>query len=417
MSEVYYVRSSIYSNTQTFQVWRTPPALWIPNIPAPSSSRTSSLDVDAGGPGHYLTGGGFIRHGEAVYMVIAPDMAAFGWRTCIAHEMKKHRRSHKDGSSSSSSSRTSTKRRDTGKTAHRASQQQSSNQHSACQELYDYHETTRAQQQETLRYQASGTPEIIGVLGHLVHFSSQHGFALVMLDPAGMYLLEEMTAATTTTTVVGSDHHGTGGHHDESDDGTAAVALVSILSQAVPLGDLRGAIDDPEITDFVEFSTASGEEDTGLVGGVLEYCFASAVPSRHGTGSSKRGASSNSSSSSRGIGSSRSTGDDEEQTMTTRLLVVTPSSYTATSADCGLSVRRSVASERPLLLGQVVGLVGGDEIVISHDDEDVGGGGMVMVGSAAAGGERQLAGMLVLPLVGFAEEMEKVISKGRFNLL
>lgn len=389
MTEVYLVRPSLYS--QAFQSWRAPPGIWIPNIPTTTAAQAmSTLNMDVGGPGHYLTGGGLIRHGGAVYMLTAPDMISFGgWRACTAsHGGKKHRRSTMEGGSSSSGSSRgasslsppSASRRSGGSVSTSSSKAKTSSSssrsdpHSACQQLHNSQEPFRTQQQQMLQFSSGATPDIVGALGHVVHFSTQYGFALVLLDPSALYLLDSYSSSSSTSTSAGTAG---GGAHDTA------------LGRAIPLSDLRRWIDEPELTDFVEFSASSGDEDTGLVVGLSEYCFF------HIQSGSTAG-----SSSSRRSSTASSTGGS---VMTTKLLAVQTSSYAVAPADCGLWVRRSVASERPFLLGHVVGLVP----VAAADGEYEGGGGGGGTGAV----------MLVMPFVGFAAEVERVISSGRFEFL
>ena len=395
MTEAYLIRPSLYS--QAFQSWRAPPGIWIPNIPTTTAAQTiSSLNMDAGGPGHYLTGGGLIRHGGAVYMLTAPDMVSFGgWRNCIAAQAgKKHRRSAKDGGGSSSGSSRgasslsppSSSRRSGGSSSSRSkgktpSSSARSDPHSACQQLHDSQEPFRAQQQMLQFSSTAGTPEIVGTLGHIVHLSTQYGFALVLLDPAALYLLDVYASSSSASA--------------NTADGPTEGAHDTASARALSLSDLRQCIDEPELTDFVEFSPSSGDEDTGLVAGLAEYCFL------YGSSSHNHHHSSGGSSSSRRSSTASSSGWDIGSVMTTKLLVVQTSSYTATSADCGLWVRRSVASERPFLLGHVVGLVPG--LAAADGEYESGGSG----GADAA--------MLVMPFVGFAAEVERVISSGRLE--
>lgn len=388
MTEAYLVRPFLYS--QAFQSWRAPPGIWIPNIPTTTVAQAmSSLNMDAGGPGHYLTGGGLIQHGGAVYMLTAPDMTSFGgWRACTAsHGGKKHRRSTKEGGSSSSgssrgasslsppsASRRSGGSGSTSSSKAKTSSSSRSDPHSACQQLHDSQEPFRAQQQQMLQFSSGATPEIVGALGHVVHFSTQYGFALVLLDPSALYLLDSYSSSSSSST---SGSTAGGGAHDTA------------IARAIPLSDLRRWIDEPELTDFIEFSASSGDEDTGLVVGLAEYCF---FHSPHGG--------SGGSSSSRRSSTASSSGGS---VMTTKLLAVQTSSYAVAPADCGLWVRRSVASERPFLLGHVVGLA---PVAAADGEYESGGSG----GGAGAV-------MLVMPFVGFAAEVERVISSGRFEFL
>ncbi|KXJ97322.1 hypothetical protein Micbo1qcDRAFT_171024 [Microdochium bolleyi] len=400
--EVYYVRP-LYNTAHSYQSSQTPPGLWIPNIRASSSSAAAtttmlrSLNVEAGGPGHLLTGGGLIRHGSAVYLITAPDMTMTGWRACAAARggsgrHSRHGSSHtkrSSGSSSSGLSPSSQSSRSGGKkraseAKSGSSSSSSSSDHSACQRRYESYCITRSHHQQQLAQSQAPQPEISGCLGHLVHFSVRYGFGLVLLDPAAMYLLDE--------------HYGS--------SAGANPEAATCYGNAIPLEDFRRCIDKPQITDFIEFGTTGGEEVTGLVGSLVDYCC--------DPRSSRRSGSSSSSSSS-------------SELMTTKMLVVQTASYAVAPADCGIWVRRSIASDNPLLLGHVVGsldqggqpggsagssVFGGDLAESAEYEQYSYNTGF---NSSAGGGGS--ADMLVLPFVGFADEIYRVVSSGKLNLL
>ncbi|KAJ1337853.1 hypothetical protein MN608_00709 [Microdochium nivale] len=413
--EVYYVRP-LFSAAHGYQPSQAPPGLWIPSIPASSSNAATTMlysqNVEAGGPGHSLTGGGLIRHGSTVYMLTAPDMTMAGWRACVARSGRsghhRHGSSHTKHSSSSasgsspstagvspssqSSSRSGGKRRTSETKTGSSSSSSSSSDHSACQRLYESHCITKSHRQQYSAQSQTPQPEISGCLGHLVHFSARYGFGLVQIDPAAMYLLE--------------DHNMGGSGGAEMAD--PEVAMASCYARAVPLEDFKRCMDKPQVTDFVEFGTSDGEAVTGLVGSMVDYC----CNTRSSSSSSRRSGGSSSSSS---------------DTMTTKILVVQTSSYAVAPTDCGIWVRRSIASDNPLLLGHVVGSVDGDsagssvfggELVESGTDY-YGQYAYDTTGHGSAGGVDGGASseMLVLPFVGFADELHRVVSSGRFNLL
>ncbi|KAK9415834.1 hypothetical protein SUNI508_10134 [Seiridium unicorne] len=122
---------------------------------------------------------------------------------------------------------------------------------------------------------------------------------------------------------------------------------------AIPIDSFNAHIDEPVVMDFVEFVTASGEQVTGVIMAVQSFCVEA--------------------------GSSRCKID---------ALVVNTSSYSVKPEDCGTWVRRSVASDRPLLLGHIIG---------SSDTGD--------------------NSMLVLPFSHFQDGIRQVVRRKAFNLV
>lgn len=128
--------------------------------------------------------------------------------------------------------------------------------------------------------------------------------------------------------------------------------LEAIRQDAVPVDGFNTYVDTPIVMDFVEFVTAGGEQVTGVVIAQQFFCVEA--------GNSKR---------------------------KVEALVVNTSSYSVRPEDCGTWVRRSVASNRPFLLGHIIGC---------SDD-----GGSTM---------------LVLPFTHFREDLRQVVRRRAFNL-
>lgn len=168
-----------------------------------------------------------------------------------------------------------------------------------------------------VEYQYNNQQNAVGIIGKLVHFSLDQGYGLVRVLP-DWYVGDED----------------------------------AVGSAAIPIASLAAHIDEPEMMDFVEFTTSSGEEVTGVIVGTQSCCIAS--------------------------GSARSR---------MQALVVNTSSYAVLPEDCGTWVRRSVASDRPMLLGHIIGF--------SEQDYS----------------------MLVLPFQHFREDLHRVIRRRGFNLV
>jgi len=171
-------------------------------------------------------------------------------------------------------------------------------------------------------YQDMMSQEPVGQIGKVVHYSTEQGYGLVKVSSQWFRGDEE------------------------------AVSQV-----AMPLDMLDQYIDEPEMMDLVEFSTAMGEEVTGVVAEAQSFCVAS---------------------------SSSSSGGRRK----IQALVVNTSSYPVRPEDCGIWVRRTVASERPLLLGHVVGF--------SSEGADY--------------------SMIVLPFHRFMDDLKKTIRRKGFNM-
>jgi hypothetical protein len=129
--------------------------------------------------------------------------------------------------------------------------------------------------------------------------------------------------------------------------------MEEIAQLAIPIDGLNANIDAPVVMDFIEFVTSSGEQVTGVIAGVQSFCIE--------------------------VGSSRRKID---------ALVVNTSSYAVKAEDCGIWIRRSVASDRPLLLGQIIGC---------SDSGD--------------------NSMLVLPFAHFRDDLRHVIRRRAFKLV
>ncbi|KAI1080020.1 hypothetical protein F5B20DRAFT_541986 [Whalleya microplaca] len=127
----------------------------------------------------------------------------------------------------------------------------------------------------------------------------------------------------------------------------------AVAQEAIPIDELETFVDTPQVMDFVEFTNAHGEEVTGVVAAQKNFC----VESR---GSRKRH----------------------------QGLVVNTASYPVSPEDCGIWVRRSIASDRPMLLGHIVGFNEGSDY-----------------------------GMLMLPFERFRADLYRTIKRGHFNLL
>ncbi|KAI0011538.1 hypothetical protein F4779DRAFT_637005 [Xylariaceae sp. FL0662B] len=251
--DVYLLNSALLAAGQ--ERWRPPQALYI-------HGRSHNER-------HFVTGGGLVMDGNALYMLTVQDVSILGWAPC----------------------RTS-----------------SNGGHSRCQAL-----------SKTIYYTQHTQLEMVGVMGTLVHISRDHGYGLIRVDPS-MYSGEEDAVA----------------------------------KEAIPIEDLESLVDTPQITDFVEFANAHGEEVTGVVAAQKNFC----VESRGGSRRKVQG------------------------------LVVNTASYLVTPEDCGIWVRRSIASERPMLLGHIVGFNEGSDY-----------------------------GMLMLPFERFRADLYRTIKRGHFNLL
>ncbi|KAK8136462.1 hypothetical protein PG984_004402 [Apiospora sp. TS-2023a] len=171
-------------------------------------------------------------------------------------------------------------------------------------------------------YQDLTAQEPVGQIGKVVHYSTEQGYGLVKVSSQWFRGDEE-----------------------------------AVSQAAVPLDMLDQYVDEPEMMDLVEFSTASGEEVTGVVAESQPFCAASAGSS---SGSRRK----------------------------VHGLVVNTSSYPVRPEDCGIWVRRTVAAERPLLLGHVIGF--------SSEGADY--------------------SMIVLPFDRFKEDLKKTIRRKAFNM-
>lgn len=128
--------------------------------------------------------------------------------------------------------------------------------------------------------------------------------------------------------------------------------MEEIGREAIPVDSFNTNIDEPVVMDFVEFVTASGEQVTGVIVAAQVFCV--------DNGSSRR---------------------------KVEALVVNTSSYSVKPEDCGTWVRRSVASDRPLLLGHIIG-------------------------SSDSGGYS----MLMLPFTHLQDDLRHVIRRRAFSL-
>ncbi|ETS73070.1 hypothetical protein PFICI_15245 [Pestalotiopsis fici W106-1] len=217
-----------------------------------------------------VTAGGLIQSGNHFYLVVVDDLSLLGWSSCAT---------------TSSSTKLKDHRRCLTMTRH-----------------INYHRSSQ---------------EIVGIIGHLVHFSIDQGYGLVRLKSEWI-------------------------RND----------LEAIKQDAIPVDSFHTYLDTPIVMDFVEFVTAGGEQVTGVVIAQQSFCVEA--------GNSKR---------------------------KVEALVVNTSSYSVRPEDCGTWVRRSVASNRPFLLGHIIG---------SSDD-----GGSTM---------------LVLPFTHFREDLRQVVRRRAFNL-
>lgn len=128
--------------------------------------------------------------------------------------------------------------------------------------------------------------------------------------------------------------------------------MEAIRQDAIPIDSFNAYLDTPIVMDFVEFVTAGGEQVTGVIVAQQTFCVEA--------GNSKR---------------------------KVEALVVNTSSYSVRAEDCGTWVRRSVASNRPFLLGHIIGC------------SDSGG-----------------STMLVLPFTHFRDDLRQVVRRRAFNL-
>ncbi|KAH8649141.1 hypothetical protein BX600DRAFT_474615 [Xylariales sp. PMI_506] len=169
-----------------------------------------------------------------------------------------------------------------------------------------------------IEYHYNLQQESVGVVGKMVHFSVDHGYGLVRITSEWL-------------------------QGDEEAVGQAAISI----------DDLGRYVDGPQVMDFVEFITASGEEVTGVVEAAEPCCV--------------------------------DAGGSRVQLNTFR---VNTSSYCVKPEDCGTWVRRSIASPRPLLLGHIIGC------------------------SQNGGTE-----MLMLPFGDFKDDLRRIIRRRAFNML
>lgn len=128
--------------------------------------------------------------------------------------------------------------------------------------------------------------------------------------------------------------------------------MEEIDQNAIPIDSFASHIDNPVVMDFIEFVTAAGEQVTGVIVAIQSFCFE--------------------------VGGARRKID---------ALVVNTSSYSVKPEDCGTWVRRSIASDRPMLLGHIIGF-----------------------------SENGGYSMLVLPFSHFREDLRQVIRRRAFNL-
>jgi hypothetical protein len=251
-----YLLDSPFSSSQDFVRWRAPVALYI-------HDRSDSGRA-------FVTGGGLIQHGNAIYMLVAKDISVMKWSLC----------NQSSGSGSD---------------------------HGRCQKV------TRS-----VDYYQRAQPQPMGIMGRLVHFSKEYGYGLVRVDPS-FYAGEE----------------------DQ------------IFQAAIPIEHFESCIDEPQYMDCVEFTTAAGEDVTGVLTAAQRFCI-------------------------------KTNGHRK----TTQGLVINTSSYAVAPEDCGVWVRRSIASDRPLLLGHVIGF---------SDDGSY--------------------DMLIMPFESIRRNLHQVLRAGRFNLL
>ncbi|ORY58591.1 uncharacterized protein BCR38DRAFT_447739 [Pseudomassariella vexata] len=167
-------------------------------------------------------------------------------------------------------------------------------------------------------YQQDLQQDPVGLIGSLVHYSIDQGYGLVRVNPEWFAGDEE-----------------------------------AVAQEAIPIEQLEAHTDEPEIMDFIEFTTASGEEVTGVIVASQNHCVQS------GSGRRRIAA-----------------------------LVVNTSSYSVKPEDCGAWVRRSIASDRPMLLGHIVGF-----------------------------SENESYGMLLLPFNRFRDDMRRTLRRKVFNML
>jgi hypothetical protein len=123
---------------------------------------------------------------------------------------------------------------------------------------------------------------------------------------------------------------------------------------AISIDRFADNIDRPESEDFVEFAAASGEEVTGIIVASQPLCADAGGGRRRKLDS----------------------------------LVINTSSYAVKPEDCGIWVRRSIASNRPLLLGHVIGF-----------------------------SENGAYSTLMLPFVQFGDDLRHVVRRRDFNLV
>ncbi|KAI0129867.1 hypothetical protein BJ170DRAFT_692525 [Xylariales sp. AK1849] len=158
----------------------------------------------------------------------------------------------------------------------------------------------------------------VGVIGTLVHFSLEYGYGLVRVNPEWF-------------------------HGDEE----------AVRQAAIPIDRFDSTVDEPEMMDFVEFVTGSGEEVTGVVVAPQSYCLEAGGTQRKING-----------------------------------LVINTSSYSVKPEDCGIWVRRSIASDRSMLLGHIIGC-----------------------------SENSSYSMVVLPFEHFKDDLRRVVRRRAFNLI